>query len=806
MPLPFRDPNRPTEERVTDLLGRMTLDEKLNMLAGINGFFIRGIERLDVPEIKMGDGPVGVRNWGRSTLYPATQLLAATWDEDLARRFGVSLGRDSRARGMHISLAPGLNIYRHPLSGRNYEYMGEDPLLAGRMGTAAVVGVQSQGVAATVKHFAANNAETRRNFISNDVDERTLREIYLPAFEMAITQGGAWSVMSAYNLLNGIYCTDNSWLNHKLLKEEWGFQGVLMSDWNATRNTMGAVIGGLDLEMPAPAYFKPEILKDLLERRKISPEIIDEKIRRILRLVIANDWLDKQQEDKSIPLNDPQSAALALEVARQGITLLKNEAILPLDRNKIKSVALLGPNATQVVTGLGSGLVRPFDSVTVKAGLQALAPDVRIIEVPWSEPLEYLENSPYVGKLQLEIFKGGTEKKDAPLSTSETDLIAVEWDANHPSLGIGENDRLFARWTGEITAPNSGLGQFVIQAKTINVRVWIDGALRWDSTREGTGSFVFDLEGDRKHALKVEAETHRSNVNLSFKAGWGPVQSLIPEDLAEKVREADATLVFVGFNVIAGEGETFDRPYELPGRQEELIRQTAALNPRTIVALNAGGAVATENWISKIPVFLNAYYTGQSGGTALAEILFGDVNPSGRLPFSYERKWEDCAAFANHAKDWKDTSVRNIVYKEGIFVGYRWFDKRQIAPLFPFGHGLSYTTFDFQNLKTANVRDRVEVTLEVKNTGNRAGAEVVQLYVGQPGCSVERPVRELKDFARVELLPGETKSVRFLLPKRAFSFFHPIEKRWTVEPGNFVIEAGASSRDIRQTASLDYGR
>lgn len=797
----YRDPAQPVEARVDDLLGRMTPDEKLAMLGGVDGFYLRGIERLGVPRMKMGDGPVGVRNWGKSTLYPATQMLAATWDVDLARRLGVSLGRDSRARAMHISLAPGVNIYRSPLCGRNYEYMGEDPLLAGRMATASIQGVQSQGVAATIKHFAANNSETRRSFISNDIDERTLREIYLPAYRMAVQEGGVWCFMDAYNLLNGEHCTANGWLNNKLLKEEWGFRGVVMSDWNATHDTAGAALGGLDLEMPAPVHFKPEALKPLIEEGKVPQAVIDEKVRRLLRLILANGWLDQPQEDKSIPLDDPQSAALALEVAREGITLLKNEGnLLPLDRGRIKTVALLGPNAFQVVTGLGSGKVQPFRTVSLKDALKNQG--VQTVEVPWAEPLEYLASANYPGKLQREIFSG--RKKTRPVTSQEVDRIDLQWDSKNPSLGITAKDQFVVRWAGEITPDAAGQYQFVVQAKDINVRVWLDDRLCWESVREATGSFVMNLEAGRPHQLRVEAEQRKKDRSASFQAGWGPARPLIPEELAAEVKNADAALIGVGFNVITGEGEGYDRTYELPGRQEELIKETAALNPRAAVILNAGGSVATAEWLDQVPAFLDAYYMGQEGGTALAEILFGDVNPSGRLPFSYEKRWEDCAAYGNYPKDATDFRVTNIAYKEGIFVGYRWFDRKGIAPLFPFGHGLSYTTFDFKNLRVQKDGVKVNVT----NTGARAGAEVVQIYVGQLNCSVERPVRELKAFARVSLQPGETRTVDLPLGPEAFAFFHPEKKAWTVEPGEFVIEAGASSRDIRQskTIKLDAGK
>jgi len=791
------------EAKVAALLQQMTEEEKLSMLGGVDAFFIRGVERLGIPRLRLGDGPVGVRNWGQSTLYPATVLLAATWSEELATRFGDSLGRDSRARGMHVSLAPGLNIYRSPLNGRNYEYMGEDPFLASRLGVASVRAVQARGVAATVKHFAANNSETRRSYTSNEIDERTLREIYLPAFRAAVQEGRAWAVMNAYNLLNGEYCTANDWLTNQVLKKEWGFPGVVMSDWNATHDTLGAALGGLDLEMPAANYFAAAKLQPLMRSGTLPAAVIDDKVRRILRMIVANGWLEQEQQIPGIPLDDPTSAATALEVARAGITLLKNkDALLPLDADKVKTIAVVGPNAFQVATGLGSGKVKPFYGISMADGLKTALGAERVIAVPWSEPLSLLENARYA-RLQLELFSGRTQAK--PRLVTSPASIALAWDKDSPGETLTARDLAFGRWTGEIEVVTSGSYQFVIEARHANVQIWIDGVCHWDSVRESTGSFTLPLQAGKRHALRVETEQRKRDTSFSLRVGWGAAVPVIPLEYAEAVKSADAVLVGVGFNVISGEGEGYDRSYALPGRQEELIQAVAQLNPRTIVALNAGGSVATASWVGAVSGLLHTYYFGQEGGRALAEILLGKVNPSGRLPFSYEQRWEDCAAYGNYPPHYTDTSVSKIYYREGIFLGYRWFDAKKIEPLFPFGHGLSYTTFAYGNMTSVPTAEGVEVEFDVTNTGPRPGAEVAQLYVGQPGCSVPRPLRELKGFSRVTLAAGETKRVRISLGRDAFQFFHPERKQWTVEAGEFTIEAGGSSRALPLKRTVRFG-
>jgi beta-glucosidase len=790
------------EAKVEAWLAQLTLDEELSLLGGVDGFYIPAIPRLGIPRVKMADGPMGVRNYGPSTMFPATMALSASWDADLATQFGDAIGADARARGVHIILAPALNIYRSPLCGRNFEYMGEDPFLTGTIASHMVRAVQARGVAATVKHFAANNHETWRDDLSSDMDERTLREIYLPAFRMAIHDGGASCVMCAYNLLNGTHCSASAFLNNTILKGDWHFSGVLMSDWGASHDTLGTAIGGLDLEMPSGEFFAPAKLNPLIASGAIPQSVIDDKVRRVLRLTASYGWTDGTQEDKSIPLDRPESDAVALQIAREGTVLLKNTGnVLPLDRNSLKRLAVLGPNAFHPVTGGGSSQVRPFHAVSFIDGIKSVAGADHVVGIGWKSP-DASKSQAFDHPIKLEVFSKSGEP--TPTRTAQPTDVHFQWDPKAapggPDAALPADARPFLRWSGTFT-PKSAETEVAVEAKQANVKIFIDGQLRWERDRDGGIPLIASVEPGKSHALVIEAEARKPGTKFSVSVGWGPPQPLLsPEDI-ETLRTADAAVVSVGFNAIQYEGEGTDRSYDLPGRQEELIREVAKINPKTIVLLNAGGSVATERWIDSVPAFVHAFYAGQEGGRAIGEILFGDVDPSGRLPFSYEKRWEDCAAYPNYPGKERPN---NINYAEGIFLGYRWFDAKKIAPLFPFGHGLSYTTFDISNLKLEPRGNDVVATVDVKNTGTRPGDEVVQVYVGQPAPRVPRPVRELKGFARVSLSPGETKSVEVTLPRDAFAYFDPERKAWTVDDTDFTIDVGASSGDLRQHGTVHY--
>ncbi|MFO1476375.1 MAG: glycoside hydrolase family 3 C-terminal domain-containing protein [Verrucomicrobiota bacterium] len=653
----YLDPKQPVEARVADLLGRMTFEEKLNYIGGTNGFYIGAIPRLNVPAIKMSDGPMGSRNDGMTTCYPGGIALAATWDRDLATKLGVALGRDCRARGVNILLAPAVNIYRSPLCGRNFEYMGEDPFLAGQLVAPLIQGIQSQQVLATVKHFACNNQEWDRHRISSEVDERTLQEIYLPAFKAAVQQGKVACVMTAYNLLNGVHCSQDDWLINQTLKTNWGFQGFVMSDWDSTYDAVGAANGGLDLEMPSGKFLNPAKLKPAIDDGQVSQAMIDDKVRRILRTVIAAHFFDRPQLRSDIERNDPANAEAALAGAREAIVLLKNRRhTLPLDAKKIKSIAVLGHNANPAIyCGGGSAFTRTFAPVSILDGIKALAGD------------------------SIKV-----------LSTTSTNI----------------------------------------------------------------------------------------------------------DDAVALAKQADVAIVCAGFTPRI-EGEGHDRPFELTGNQTNLIQAVARANVRTVVVLNSGGGVAWQSWLNRVPAVLQAWYPGQAVGQAVAEVLFGAVNPSAKLPATFEKRAEDNPSYPYyHIK----TDMKTP-YTEGIFVGYRGYDKKDIDPEFCFGHGLSYTAFKYGKMEVSPKMipplGKVTVTVTVKNDGPVAGDEVVQLYAHLKKGKIERPVQVLVGFQRVSLQPGESKPVKITVSGTQLGYWDVNTHDWAYESGTFELRAGSSSRDIR---------
>lgn len=790
----FRDPQAPVEARVQDLLGQLTLAEKIKLLSGNRT--LGEVPRLGLERIRMADSSLGLRNpIYKATAYPASVALAASWDVALAHSFGESLAREARARGVHIVLGPGCNIQRVPQNGRNFEYYSEDPLLSARIVVPVIRGMQSQGVVATVKHFAANNQEIGRMGIDVRVSERALREIYLPAFRAAVREGGVWTVMSAYNRLNGTDCVAQDWLNNTVLKGEWQFQGPLMSDWNATRETLGAVTGGLDLEMPSGRFINEATLGPLLASGAITEAMIDDKIRRLFRMIIANGFLDRPQLDSSIPEDGPASAATALEIARRGTTLLKNNGdVLPLDRAHLRNLVVLGPNADRAPAGGGSSHVIPEHAISLYDGLrQAAGPDshVTLIARDLDADFERLtELTHYEAPVEIVFNPSSTDK--TLLARLTADEINAEWSGRSPAEGVPMQG-FHSIFTTTIVPRESGLHTFLVKVHGGAVLEIDDKVLFGVSDHyDGILAAEAELEAGRKYSLLVDY-VRRKPKSSSVQLAWGLSQPPLNEEEAAKITKADAVVVSAGFDSTS-ETEGTDRAYSLPVSQRRLIQAVAALNPRTIVVLNAGGSVQTAGWIDQVPALLDAYYPGQEGGRALSEIIFGDVNPAGKLPFTWEKRWEDHPAFGNYPGD-----GREVDYDEGVFVGYRWFDRRDIEPRFPFGHGLSYTAFEYANLHVEPKTDGSGevVTFDVKNVGRLAGDEIAQLYIAPPPAKVARPPRELKGFARVSLAPGETKRVQLEIDHNALSWFDERSHVWRTDAGRYRAEVGTSSRDLR---------
>jgi beta-glucosidase len=804
--IPQAPPSKPeVEKRVDSILSQMTLDEKLEIIGGINDFFTRPNPRLGITALKMSDGPMGVHDYGLTTAYPAGIALAASWDTDLAHRVGVSMGKDARAHGVHFILGPGMNIYRAPMNGRNFEYFGEDPFLASRMAVSVIKGIQEQRVVATAKHFAGNNSEFARMTLSSDIGERTLREIYLPAFEASVKEGKVGAVMDAYNLVNGTYMTANDHLNNEILKKEWGFDGILMSDWGATHDGIAAFNGGLDLEMPSPSFMNRDTLLPALKDGRATTATLDDKVRRILRTAIQFGFFDQPQEDTEIPTLSQEGRQVALAEARGGMVLLKNSNnLLPLNAEKTKTIAVIGPDAyPAVVSGGGSAETKPFNAVSYLEGISnRLGTKARVLYAVDSPVLDQLfENSEFVvapggeSGLKGEYFST-QDLKGAP-ALVRTDKH-VHFDFGEGSFAQGQPiDHFAIRWTGYFVPKTAGDYTFFTSADD-GVRLYVDDVIGiddWLPHSQTVDSYPKHLEAGKTYKIRLEYFEDVGSAIVGF--GVTRSEEYMGRETKALAAKADAVIICVGFDPKT-ESEGSDRTFQLPGGQDELIQRISAVNKNTIVVLTAGGNVDMTRWIDDVPVVLEAWYPGQEGGTALAQILFGDYSPSGKLPASFERRWEDNPTFHSY---YPKPGENRVSYSEGVFVGYRHFDRSEIKPLFGFGYGLSYTTFAYSNLsvtpQTGNLRGPVSVSFDVKNTGKRAAAEITELYVGDSHASVPRPVKELKGFAKTNLEPGETTRVTLTLDRRAFSFYDVNKKDWNAEPGDFTILVGGSSDNIQ---------
>jgi len=804
---PYKDPKVPTEKRVEDLLSKMTLEEKVDMLSG-TGFASKPNSRLGIPELKMTDGPVGVR-WGASTAFPASIMLAATWDTTLAGRYGWALARETKAKDRNVILGPCVNINRVPQGGRNFESYGEDPFLTSRIAVSYIKSVQSQNVIATAKHFATNNQELQRERINNRVGLRALYEIYLPAFKAAVQEGGTMAVMSAYNKLNGAYCSENTFLLQDVLKKEWRYEGVVMSDWGAVHSTLETANNGLDLEMPYGEFLGKEKLLPLVKEGKVKESTVDDKIRRMLSVMFRVGLFDGSTSEKPAA-NDPAHRRVALDVARAGIVLLKNENnILPLNTASLKSVAVIGPNAAVALTGGGgssmvdaafkesplAALKRTFGtSISVNYAIGArLAGDVSAIDSSFF----YLPNDTTGTHGLLAEYFTNKELKGEPAVRRVDKAIDFRWDDGAPANGIGV-DNFSARWTGRIRSDESGTYEFTV-ATDDGARLYINGRLLiddWSDHAIRARSARVAMEAGKSYDLKME---YYENAGAAIaRLGWTKPGDNELADAVTLAHKSDVALLFVG-NSQFQESEGFDRPsLELEPQQVELINAVAKVNPNTIVVLNAGAQIVMENWISNVRALFYAWFSGQEGAQAIADVLTGSMNPSGKLPVTIPKRWEDCSAFGSYPGANGETE-----YSDGILVGYRHFDAKNIDVRYPFGFGLSYTTFAVGNVtvtpaaKSKNNEYKVIVSLE--NTGNLAGSEVVQVYVHDVHAKVLRPMKELKAFTKVVLQPKEKKTVELQLNKSSFAYYDDVKRTWVVTKGEYEILVGTSSRDLPLT-------
>lgn len=698
----YKDPQQAVERRVDDLLGRLTTEEKARLLAGSGWMESTPIERLGIPAIKMADGPMGIRSWlgpssmtnlaettvVEATSFPSGVAMASTWNTALVQEEGRVIAQELRAVGRDMILAPCVNIVRTPLWGRNFEGYGEDPYLAARMAVAYVRGVQGEKVIPAVKHFVANNQEFERHRIDEKIDRRTLHEIYFPAFRAAIEEGGAWGVMNAYNRVNDRWAAESRFLLSEILRQRWGFEGFVISDWGSTYSTADTINAGMDLEMPGGEPMRQWTTRESFQENgngagwltedkvlaaiaagEVEQATVDQNVRRILGVMLQAGLFDEQKPGGG-EIDTPAQRAVARQAATEGMVLLKNEGqTLPLDAAKTPSIAVIGPSAAVARTGGGgSSLVRPKYAITPLQGIEEAAGDGVRVRSALGVPMA-----------------GEEEGVDAGAALDEAVALAAE---------------------------------------------------------------------------------------------------------------SDVAVVVVGYSFEL-ESEGFDRPsMDLPAGQDGLIKAVAAANENTVVVVVAGAPISMTSWIDEVPAVLYAWYGGQEAGHAVGDLLFGVATPSGKLPVTLPVRIEDSPAHGHYPGE-----NLHVEYAEGIYVGYRGFDEREIQPLFPFGFGLSYTTFEYSGLTLSGAEVRpggtLEVRVRVKNTGRSAGAEVVQLYVRDVASSLDRPQKELKGFSRVQLQPGESETVTFTLDEDDVSFFDPTRDDWVAEAGEFEVLIGASSRDIR---------
>jgi beta-glucosidase len=804
---------------LTDLVDSMTLAEKVSLLSGEDFWSLPAIGRLGLGKLRVTDGPNGARGGGsliggvKAAAFPVGIAIGASWNVDLAEEIGSALADEVKSKGAHVSLAPTVNIHRTVTNGRNFECYSEDPVLTGKLGVGYIRGMQAKGVSATIKHFAGNESEIQRTTMSSEIDERSLREIYLIPFEMAVKDAGTWGIMSSYNKINGTYAAENRWLLTEVLRGDWGYGGIVMSDWFGSRSTEPTVNAGLDLEMPGPTRDRGDKLIKAVEDGKVGQERVRDSVINVLRLMERTGAISDYRAHEEFADDRPEHRALIRRAGAEGAILLKNEGnILPLSKAGSGNIAVIGPNAkiAQIMGG-GSAQLNAHYRVSPWQGLiQILGSEERLVFADGADNNKF---APLLtGAFTAEYF----DSRDLSGPVVHTDIIENVQLFMFGRLADGKVDpRAFSlRLTGTFVPHKDGehvAGIF----STGPARLLVNGVLvanAWDDWKNGSTFFEegcdevtgrIALQGDHVHQVVIEFAA-KDSANLSFSALQAGIGLPLGDaDIAAAVtaaKSAETAIIFAGRN---GEWDTegADLPdIKLPGRQDELIAKVAAANPNTIVVLQTGGPVEMP-WIDAVPAVLQAWYPGQEAGNAIADVLFGDAEPGGRLPQTFPVKWSDNPS---HSQDPEVYPGHNgkVRYEEGLFIGYSHYDKTGIAPLFPFGHGLSYTSFSWSNLRLEADGENVIVSLYVTNTGNRIGQEVVQIYVEDTAPLLPRPRRQLKAFTKLTLSPGDTQTARCLLKPRDFAFYDTKSASWVARSGEFTIHAAASTADNRLSGTV----
>ena len=811
--------------RVNSLLKQFTLDDKLSYIGGTGFFNVKPIpvptNSLVNPEIYQTDGPLGVRRNEPSIRFPSGLTLAATWNPDRANDQGVSMGRDAAARGYFSILGPGMDFYRVPMGGRNFEYMtGEDPFLGGQLNPEEIKGIQAQGVWACAKHFVCNDEEENRTNVHIVVDERTLREIYLPPFEAAVKVGHVTTVMGAYDAVDcagtDAFCCENIFLLTTVLRTEWGFKGILMADYDAIHDGLTAALAGCDVDLPSGRFMNQQTLSPWIPN-PLTVADLNLKAKHLMTGVISYGFLDRQQLDTSIPLDDPFSELASLNVAREGLILLQNKnQLLPLKKNMVKKVAVIGNLAEYAPpTGFGSSYVTPIEYISELDGIRSEVganTQVDFISVCSLDPAnaiwQYSNNGEITQGLQASYYTSN-DLSGTPAVTRVDNQVNFDWDID--AIPVSSNQGGFsAKWVGQIVPTQTGDYVFKVRGDG-GVRLIINGntntpiidnfnspttpPVGYGPTPAYSGKMT--LTAGQTYTIEIDYRRVGGFFDTFEQGGLTGIQAsyaaLTPPS---SIAGYNAVIIAAGIsNEYEGEGE--DRSFTLPEFQDELIKNVSAANPQTVVVFHGGGNFDSQQWINQVDGLVEAFYPGQNGGQALAEILFGDVNPSGKLPITMEKRIQDNPAyptFPNPVNQHPD----DIAYSEGIFIGYRGYDHNNITPLFPFGFGLSYTTFAFSKLQFSSTSfdgsAPITVSLTVTNTGSVPGAEVAQLYVGQQNPTISRPVKELKGFQKVLLNPGQSQTVKLQLDQRSFAYWNTSNEKWDAVPGTYNVWAGSSSQ------------
>lgn len=813
----FKNQSLPIEQRIQDLISRMTLEEKVRMCfggeqPGVVQFY--GVPRLGIPSLLQTDGPRGIAQAATATSFPSGIGLTASWDYNLIYQTGVVIAQEGRAIGRTMVLGPAINIDRDPLDGRFFEYATEDPYLNARLAPAEIQGLQSQKVAACVKHFVCNNRELNRGSYMSNVGERALHEIYFPGFRAAVEQGGTWGVMTAANGINGLLAPSNKYLVTTVLKDRWGFQGVVRTDGNHARSTLGDAFAGLDVGMAAGAWQTDPFGKPLMDavlQGKVPVSIVDDKVRRVLRVMAFVGLLDGVPATTGGSINTPQHQAVALRAAEESLVLLKNDnATLPLDKAKIKNIIVLGPNANRRFCkhgyGGSSAVESPYE-ITALAGIRnALKGRSKVDYIDFDdagdfEPIGPENWQPIHGQhgLLAQYFNDG--QKAAAVERIDPEINFM-WQMSSPDPKLIHTDNFSAHYKGELVPEVTGFYTLRLSGEDTSALRIDNNPVIMNSENGHVQSGAATVRLEAGHVYSVDVTYHAGQGDASLHLDWSlPHKSAAAIHAIEpRLRNADA-VIFVGGWGHALDTEGMDRTnMDFPQGQAQAIREIASINPRTIVVLIHGSPFTVDEWIHSVPAVLDAFYPGMEGGTAIAEALFGDVDPSGKLSFTWPQHLEDSPSHAVGTED-RD----NVNYNEGIFVGYRYYDEHKIQPAFPFGFGLSYSTFLYSNLNVKtpdNSTGDVDVTVDITNTSARSGVEIAQMYIAPPKTSVPRPVRELKGFARIGLAAHETKKINMILHRRDFAYWDVQSHGWVVAPGMYGVDVGSSSRDLPLTSSI----